>query len=413
MTVDLTTLGTGSLKSMYLLGDGNQTVKKLIDKMNVWISEGYGNAHNATNTKTVSIPTTGLLAGTYTVHMMNENGGNVTAYGAGQVQLSAVTPNPPVASFTGTPTAGTRPLTVQFTDTSTNAPTSWLWTFGDGSTSTLQNPTHTYIAAGGYTVSLNATNAYGSDTMTRANYIVVSQGGGGGGGGGGSGVLPATQVTGSASLLTNSLGQLLQSYIIDSPSKVAQLNLNRNTYARDKDGNPLGTVSIADLAAGNVPGTPSGSTFTFAGYAVECSPAGATFAPAAQLKFEFTQEQWNALMAQAVNNPSILVVKWYNPETSAWENIQTTVNADSRTVTASVAHFSTFALFTDTEAPAVIVTPTVTPVVTPVTPPVTTVPTTPVTPVEPVGEFPWTYVIIGVIVILLIAGGAYYYTKKE
>jgi PKD repeat protein len=66
----------------------------------------------------------------------------------------ASTPVPaPTASFTLTPAQGTAPLAVQFTDTSTGSPTSWLWTFGDGATSTSQNPSHTYASAGTYTVS--------------------------------------------------------------------------------------------------------------------------------------------------------------------------------------------------------------------------------------------------------------------
>ena len=80
---------------------------------------------------------------------------------------------PPAAAFTATPTAGLAPLTVQFTDTSTGSPTSWLWDFGDGNTSTAQNPQHTYTAPGLYTVTLNATNEYGSDTETKTAYITV------------------------------------------------------------------------------------------------------------------------------------------------------------------------------------------------------------------------------------------------
>ncbi len=81
---------------------------------------------------------------------------------------------PPTASFIGTPTTGTVPLTVQFTDTSNGSPTNWNWSFGDGSYSTARNPTHTYPINGTYTVSLNATNSAGSNTATRANYITVS-----------------------------------------------------------------------------------------------------------------------------------------------------------------------------------------------------------------------------------------------
>jgi len=81
----------------------------------------------------------------------------------------------PVANFSGRPTSGSAPLTVRFTDSSTNGPTSWNWNFGDGSTinATIQHPVHTFVNAGTYTVSLNATNAGGSNTTTRTNYITV------------------------------------------------------------------------------------------------------------------------------------------------------------------------------------------------------------------------------------------------
>jgi PKD repeat protein len=71
---------------------------------------------------------------------------------------------PPVASFTSTPVSGNVPFNVTFTDTSTNYPTSWLWHFGDGTTSTARNPTHTYTTQGTYSPTLTATNSSGSGT---------------------------------------------------------------------------------------------------------------------------------------------------------------------------------------------------------------------------------------------------------
>jgi PKD repeat protein len=88
----------------------------------------------------------------------------------------------PTASFSGSPTSGDYPLTVQFTDGSSGDPTSWSWNFGDGGSSTAQNPSHTYTAAGTYTVSLTVANADGSDTMTRTGYITATEPGTGGGG---------------------------------------------------------------------------------------------------------------------------------------------------------------------------------------------------------------------------------------
>ena len=77
----------------------------------------------------------------------------------------------PIAAFSGTPTTGEAPFTVTFTDASTGTIDSWAWTFGDGSSSSLQNPTHTYNAAGTYDVTLTVTNSSGSDTETKLNYI--------------------------------------------------------------------------------------------------------------------------------------------------------------------------------------------------------------------------------------------------
>src|SRR4030095_10432243 len=63
----------------------------------------------------------------------------------------------PVAQFTANPTTGNSPLSVNFSNTSTGSITSYAWTFGDGGTSTAASPSHSYAAAGGYTVSLPLT----------------------------------------------------------------------------------------------------------------------------------------------------------------------------------------------------------------------------------------------------------------
>ncbi|MFA5213787.1 MAG: PQQ-binding-like beta-propeller repeat protein, partial [Methanoregula sp.] len=81
-----------------------------------------------------------------------------------------ITESLPVANFTATPTSGTAPLVVQFTDTSTNLPTNWNWSFGDGTFSTAQNTSHTFTP-GIFSISLNATNTQGSNISTRTAYI--------------------------------------------------------------------------------------------------------------------------------------------------------------------------------------------------------------------------------------------------
>jgi serine protease len=114
-------------------------------------------------------------AGTYTVELTaaNADGSDTET----KVDYITVTEpgSAPVADFTGSPTSGDAPLTVNFTDQSTGSPTSWSWDFGDGYTSTAQNPTHEYGSAGTYTVELTASNAYGSDTETKVDYITVTE----------------------------------------------------------------------------------------------------------------------------------------------------------------------------------------------------------------------------------------------
>jgi PKD repeat protein len=82
-------------------------------------------------------------------------------------------PSVPVANFTAKPRSGDGPLVVQFTDNSIGHVSSRLWDFGDGTTSTEQNPIHTYMYKNiaDYTVSLSVTGMGGSDTETKTNYI--------------------------------------------------------------------------------------------------------------------------------------------------------------------------------------------------------------------------------------------------
>lgn len=95
------------------------------------------------------------------------NSGNNTGW-------NFIGPQPPSADFSYTPASIWQSQSVSFTDTSANTPTSWLWDFGDATTSTSQNPTHQYTTSGTYTVSLTATNGVGGDTETKTSIITVT-----------------------------------------------------------------------------------------------------------------------------------------------------------------------------------------------------------------------------------------------
>jgi gliding motility-associated-like protein len=79
----------------------------------------------------------------------------------------------PVANFTANKLSGCSPLTVIFQDLSTNNPTSWVWDFGNGQLSSLQNPTVNFSTPGTYTVKLVARNNSGIDEEEKINYITV------------------------------------------------------------------------------------------------------------------------------------------------------------------------------------------------------------------------------------------------
>ena len=110
------------------------------------------------------------IAGTYTVKLTvsNDYGSDMESkpglITAGQA---------PVAAFVSSTTEPNLGESVQFTDQSTNNPTSWWWEFGDGNTSTEQHPAHAYNAEGSFTVKLTSTNNFGSNSLTKENHITV------------------------------------------------------------------------------------------------------------------------------------------------------------------------------------------------------------------------------------------------
>jgi len=80
------------------------------------------------------------------------------------------------ADFSGTPTSGPAPLSVQFTDISVGSPSTWEWNFGDGYTSNEENPLHVYESPGTYAVTLTITGVSGTSSTTKNNYITVTAG---------------------------------------------------------------------------------------------------------------------------------------------------------------------------------------------------------------------------------------------
>jgi PKD repeat protein len=109
------------------------------------------------------------------------DGVNTTTSTDNPLTISNVTANLTVkatfisnANFTATPMSGEGPLAVAFTDTSTNSPTSWLWDFDDGTTSLQRNPTHLFLSAGDYDVTLTTTASGVLSHMTKTINVAAS-----------------------------------------------------------------------------------------------------------------------------------------------------------------------------------------------------------------------------------------------
>jgi PKD repeat protein len=217
-----------------------------------------------------------------------------------------------------------------------------------------------------------------------------------GGGVGYVGPAPAAALATSLNTATftqDSQGQVTQDYQINTGNE-GSLFVPSGTKVLAKDGSVLNSVSVTTMQSS---GVPAGAGYTFAGYAVSCSPDGATFTPAITLKFTLTTSEWNTLLAQAQGNTGYLGIKVYNPTTSSWTRVPTMVDANAMTVSALVSHFSTYGLFVDTT----LASPSVTTVQ-------TNAPTAPVTTSGSGAAIPWT-IVIGVIVIIIVVAGAGYY----
>ncbi len=135
---------------------------------------GDGSLQNFYWTATSDIPDanhTYLEPGQYTVALCNCHSSGITEITKYHyINVTGLTR--PVASFTSEKLSVPKSLTIQFTDKSIGNPTSRFWDFGDGVSSTVQNPMHTYAAEGNYTINLTAVNENGTDSKLATIKVV-------------------------------------------------------------------------------------------------------------------------------------------------------------------------------------------------------------------------------------------------
>lgn len=136
------------------------------------VYDGPSTASPLIGTYTGTTVPANITSSTGSVTIRQTSDAGLTAPGF-QIQWTCVLPTaPPVVNFTADQTTSCTGL-ISFTDNTVGGASSWLWRFGDGTTSTLQNPTHQY-QSGTYQVTLIATNSIGTDSLVQSNYITVN-----------------------------------------------------------------------------------------------------------------------------------------------------------------------------------------------------------------------------------------------
>jgi len=126
------------------------------------------------NSSTADMPSnTYSNAGLFSVTLTAWNSGGTNSLTRTNYVVATNLP-PPTAEFVGGPTNGLAPLIVGLTNLTTGSVSSYVWDFGDGTLSDLENPEYTYTNAGSYTISLTAVGQGGSNRITFTNYIVVT-----------------------------------------------------------------------------------------------------------------------------------------------------------------------------------------------------------------------------------------------
>lgn len=177
VSVDLANYGAENFNGNLFLGLYNATTyaySETIEQINgSQLTAGYYNTFSFSTSNITSPP------GNYLLYLFYEKNGT-TCWIQAPENLFAnpltiqVTAQPLVANFTASPTTLCIGNSVNFSDLTTGSPTGWSWNFGDGNSSTSQNPSHTYNTAGTYTVSLTVTNATSSDSYSINSYITVN-----------------------------------------------------------------------------------------------------------------------------------------------------------------------------------------------------------------------------------------------
>ncbi len=161
--------------------DCGQTFTSVYSKSGTTLATAPSTTANFTPTtaqwRTETVDLTAYVGNPSVIVAFKNLSGNGNRLFVDNINLTGVlSTTPPVANYTSSATAACTGTAINFTNTSTGTPTSYNWTFSGGTpaTSTSANPTVTYSTPGVYSVSLVATNASGTNTVTQTNSITIT-----------------------------------------------------------------------------------------------------------------------------------------------------------------------------------------------------------------------------------------------
>ncbi len=148
----------------------------------------------------------------------------------------------------------------------------------------------------------------------------------------------------TAKIYSNAQGIVTQATTLQSTDGFASVNIGTGVVAIDGEGKPLSSITIKAIPSENLPNPSPEASLSFAGRAYELQPDGASFSPGILINFTLPSVQFG----------QEFIVKMFDHASGTWQDVSSSYNPETGTITAHVSHFCCFALFAETVAPETI-----------------------------------------------------------
>lgn len=145
----------------------------------------------------------------------------------------------------------------------------------------------------------------------------------------------------------NEEGRVLAIYNLESDPAAgfsSKVTVPTGTKVLSSTGEIVTGISVIPIDVAAVPSA-EGGVYSFSGFSLECKPSGATFSQPVTLVFSLTPAQWAEALSKAGGDPNAMTIQFYDAAAGAWIAVPTTVDSITHQVSASITHFSIYALF--------------------------------------------------------------------